>query len=77
MTHAGRVLQRLYAVGGEGFVDVFDVAPQAKKPSRLAHIPTAFKARTGLLIPSLSLLAVAVPPTSEHPASVLLFQVSR
>ncbi len=67
-------LRRLYVIGGEGFVDVFQVFDAHQEPTRLAHMPTAPRARTGLFIPDLQILAVAVPHTTNLPASVLLFQ---
>ncbi len=66
--------RRLYVIGGEGFVDVFSVAEKGAELTRLAHAPTAPRARTGLLIPELHLLVVAAPRVSRSPAAVLLFQ---
>jgi hypothetical protein len=66
-------LNRVYVVGGEGFVDVFKVADAAQAPTRLAHMPTAPRARTGLFIPDLQMLAVAAPRTTNGSANVLLF----
>ena len=67
-------LNRVYVIGGEGFVDVFQLSDATKEPVRLAHLPTATRARTGLFIPDLQTLAVAVPRTTNSPAAVLLFQ---
>jgi len=67
-------LKRVYVIGGEGFVDVFQVSDTAQEPARLAHLPTAPRARTGLFIPELRMLTVAAPPTTNGPAAVLLFQ---
>jgi len=67
-------LQRLYIVGGEGFVDVFDASEKGPEPRLLARVPTAPRARTGLHIPDLNLLAVAAPHTTNGPAAILLFQ---
>jgi len=44
-------LKRVYIIGGEGFVDVFQVSDTAQELLRLAHVPTAPRARTGLFIP--------------------------
>jgi hypothetical protein len=68
-------LHRLYLIGGEGFVDVFQVS-EAGQPIPLAHVPTAPRARTGLLIPELQLLTVAAPHTTNRPAAVLLFRTN-
>jgi hypothetical protein len=67
-------LKRLYVIGGEGAVDVFQTSETSREPKRLARRPTAPRARTGLFIPELRMLAVAAPHTRNDPASVLLFQ---
>jgi hypothetical protein len=67
-------LRRLYVIGGEGFIDVFQLADAAPAPARLARLPTAPRARTGLFIPELRLLAVAAPRTGRGPAAILLFR---
>jgi hypothetical protein len=67
-------LKRVYVIGGEGFVDVFQIPDPPREPTRLARMPTAPRARTGLFIPELRLLAVAAPHTMPRPAAVLLFQ---
>jgi hypothetical protein len=69
-------LKRVYVIGGEGFVDVFQLPDTAQEPARLAHLPTAPRARTGLFIPELRMLTVAAPHTTNRPAAVLLFQAS-
>ena len=68
--------ERLHVIGGEGFVDTFRIPEAAgtAELQRTARTPTAPRARTGLFIPALDLLAVAVPHTPDHPAAVLLFQ---
>ena len=65
---------RLYVIGGEGFVDVFQLSDSTQAPTRLAHLPTAPRARTGLFIPELRILTVAAPHTTNGPAALLLFQ---
>ena len=67
-------LKRVYVIGGEGFVDVFQLSDTAQAPARLAHLPTAPRARTGFFIPDSQLLTVAVPHTTNGSACVLLFQ---
>jgi len=68
-------LRRVYVIGGEGFVDVFRVPDTAEGPKRLTRLSTAPRARTGLFLPELGVLAVAAPHTTRSPASVLLFRV--
>ena len=72
-TQAGR----LYVIGGEGFVDVFDAPANTKVLPRLAQIPTVPKARTGLFIPESKTLAVAVPKTPRGPSTIFLFEATR
>jgi hypothetical protein len=69
--------QRLYVVGGEGFVDVFQVAESGAQLTLLGHMPTAPRARTGLFSPEPQTLAVAAPHFKDSPATVLLFQAQR
>jgi hypothetical protein len=66
---------RIYVIGGEGFVDVFNAA--ADGLPRLARIATAPKARTGLFMSDLRLLAVSAPHVGDQPARVLLFKTAR
>ena len=68
---------RLYVIGGEGYLDVFAVSADANRLERLARIPTAPRARTGLFLPSLHLICVAAPHTPGREASILLFRVGR
>jgi hypothetical protein len=66
--------RRVYAVGGEGFVDVFHCAPGAAGgPVRIGHVPTVPRARTGCYAPDLHLLVVAAPHDGDRPAQLLLF----
>jgi len=67
---------RVYVVGGEGFVDVFDGSAAAPYP-RLARIRTSPGARTGLFVPKRGLLYVAAPAREDREAKVLVYQVSR
>lgn len=69
-------LHRVYVIGGEGFVDVFHAPEKGTAPIQLAHLPTAPRARTGLFIPELNLLAVAAPHTTNRPAAVLLYRLT-
>jgi DNA-binding beta-propeller fold protein YncE len=64
---------RLYVIGGEGFVDVFDVSARSR-PIRLFHLSTAPGARTGLWSPELAQLFVAVPHRDRREAAVFVYQ---
>jgi hypothetical protein len=61
---------RLFAICGEGFIDVFDIAATAQ---RTAHIETEPAARTGFLDAEHSKLYLAVPKRGEKPAEVRVF----
>jgi DNA-binding beta-propeller fold protein YncE len=65
---------RVYVIGGEGFVDVFDASPSAKL-ARLARIATRAGARTGLWSSDLDRLFVASPLRNGHPAQIDVFGV--
>src|SRR5215471_1526342 len=63
---------RIYVIGGGGFVDVFD----QKGPdqyTRIEHLATAAGARTGFFAPDWGKLFVAVPHRGEQRAEVLIF----
>lgn len=60
---------RVYVIGGEGYVDVFDAAASANY-DRLARIPTRAGARTGLWSPDLDRLFVAWPSRNGKPAEI-------
>jgi DNA-binding beta-propeller fold protein YncE len=60
---------RVYVVGGEGFVDVFDAAASGKY-DRIAHIPTRTGARTGLWASDLDRLFVAWPAREGKDAEI-------
>jgi YVTN family beta-propeller protein len=62
---------RAYVIGGEGFVDVFDTSAPGRL-TRIARLPTAPKARTGLWSPELGQLFVAAPRRDGHEAAVLV-----
>ena len=69
--------KNIYVIGGEGFVDVFHASEPGGKLARVQRIPTVAKARTGLFIPDLHMLAVAVPHTTNGPATILLFRTKQ
>jgi DNA-binding beta-propeller fold protein YncE len=66
--------KRVYVVCGEGFIDVFDAAGGAYQ--RVVRLPTVRGARTGLFIPSLDLLAVAVRASGSEPAALWLYRAA-
>jgi DNA-binding beta-propeller fold protein YncE len=63
---------RVYVIGGGGFVDVFD-QKSADQYTRIEHLATAAGARTGFFAPDWEKLFVAVPHRGEQRAEVLIF----
>jgi DNA-binding beta-propeller fold protein YncE len=63
---------RLYVIGGEGFVDVFD----AGRYARLARLATRAGARTGLWSPELARLFVASPHRGGQEAAVQVYEAA-
>jgi DNA-binding beta-propeller fold protein YncE len=63
---------RVYVIGGEGYVDVFDANTSAKY-ARLARIATRVGARTGLWSSELDRLFIASPLREGHPAEIRVF----
>lgn len=70
-----RTLRQVYAIGGEGYVDVVDAQP-GKPLAWLGHVATAPGARTGLYIPEWNQLVVAAPQRGHQNARLLIFSVS-
>ena len=64
---------RVYVIGGQGYVDVFEPRDEAHL-QRVAHLPTAAGARTGLFVPEWSKLFVAVPRRGVERAGILVFE---
>jgi DNA-binding beta-propeller fold protein YncE len=64
---------RVYVLSNAGFVDVFQQA-DPDHYSRIAHIPTAPGAQTGLFVPALDKLFVGVPGRDKQPAAVRVYQ---
>ncbi len=63
--------RRLYALGGEGYIGVF----QQKDPDHyeeLARVPSAPGAKTGILVPEMKRLYVAVSPGEAKTAAAIL-----
>jgi hypothetical protein len=63
--------QRIYVIGGDGFVDVLH--RQADTLQRINRVPTRAGARTGLWVPALNRLYVAVPARGAERAEVRVF----
>ncbi len=63
---------RVYVIGGEGYVDVYDASPEANY-ARLARIATRVGARTGLWSTDLDRLFVASPLRNGRPAQIEVF----
>ena len=67
--------KRIYATsGGTGAVDVYKET-DADHYQSLGNVPSGPGAKTGLLVPQLSRLFVAVPPKGTTPAEVYVYQV--
>jgi DNA-binding beta-propeller fold protein YncE len=67
--------KRIYATsGGTGAVDVFKETDPDHYAS-LGNIPSGPGAKTGLLVPQLTRLFVAVPPRGTTPGEVYVYQV--
>jgi DNA-binding beta-propeller fold protein YncE len=63
---------RIYVICGEGAIDVF--GEQGDSYSRLDHIATVSGARTGLYVPELDRLFVAVRAQAGTPAAVWVYR---
>jgi hypothetical protein len=63
----------VYVIGGVGYVDVFEPKDEAHF-QRVAHLPTAAGARTGLFVPEWGRLFVAVPRRGGDRAGILVFE---
>jgi hypothetical protein len=61
--------QRVYVICGEGVVDVLD-----GNGLPIQRIPTAAGARTGLFVPELDRLFVAVPARTGKDAEIRVFE---
>ena len=68
-----RQRKRLYVAGGDGFLDVLDVA--SATPARIAHIATAAGARTGLFSQQQGRFYLAVPHRGTQRAEIRVFEV--
>ena len=68
--------KRVYASGGEGFLDVFEQR-DADHYARIAHLPTAAGARTSLFVPERERLYLAVPARGAQQAEIRVYAVAR
>jgi DNA-binding beta-propeller fold protein YncE len=66
--------KRLYASGGEGFIDVHRQV-DADHYEPVAHIPTGPTARTSLFVPQWKRLFVAVPRAADRQAEIRAYEV--
>jgi DNA-binding beta-propeller fold protein YncE len=64
--------QRVYVICGAGAVDVFE--PRGTGYERIAKVSTVSGARTGLFVPELDRLFVAVRASSGEPAAIWVFR---
>jgi DNA-binding beta-propeller fold protein YncE len=64
--------KRIYFAGSE-FTDVFEVK-DADHVERIGHIPTAFRAKTAILVPELKRFYLAVPHHGTKPAAVRVYE---
>jgi DNA-binding beta-propeller fold protein YncE len=65
--------RRVYVIGGAGFLDVFE-QNDADHYNRIAHLPTAAGARTGLFVPDWGKLFIAAPHRGEQRAQILVYE---
>ncbi len=64
----------IFAIGGNGYVDMFS-QQAADHYQLLAHVPTASGARTGLWVPELNRLYVAVPRQGAREAKIQIYDL--
>jgi len=66
------VRRRLYVICGEGFVDTFDTS--GEEYTRVGRLQTSGGSRTGLYIPEIDRLLVAIRASGKGPASVWILR---
>jgi WD40 repeat protein len=64
--------KRIYFAGTE-FTDVFEIK-DADHVERIGHIPTAFRAKTALLVPELNRFYVAIPHHGTKTAAIRVYE---
>ena len=67
--------KRVY-FAGTMFTDVFE-QKDADHYEKVGHIPTAFRAKTAILVPELNRYYVAVPHHGAAPAAVRVYEVTQ
>ena len=65
--------KRIY-ISGSGFVDIYQ-QKDADHYDQIAHVPTAFKARTSILVPEWKKYYLAIPHHGTTPAAVRVYDV--
>lgn len=65
--------KRLYVIGGQGFVDVFQ-REDADHYKAISRVATAAGARTGLFVSEINRLFVAVPHRGAQQAAILMLE---
>ncbi|MGE5376473.1 MAG: YncE family protein [Bacteroidota bacterium] len=66
----------IYAIGGEGSVDIFH-QQDANHYQSVTRIPTAAGARTGLWVPEWNRLFIAVPHKAAHEAEIRVYELQQ
>ncbi len=64
----------MFVIGGEGYIDIFS-QQDADHYQLLTRIPTASGARTGLWVPELNHLYVAVPHQGKQEAEIQVYEL--
>ena len=66
---------RLYVPGGEGYIGIYDTS-NPNHISRIAQVPSAPGAKTGILLPDMKrLLLAASPGDTKNTAMILTYQL--
>ncbi len=63
---------RVYLICGSGFIDVLHA--DAERYKRIAQLPTAIGARTGLFVPELDLLLLGVRGGPRRPTAIWVYK---
>ena len=66
--------KRLYVIGGEGFITVLE-QQDADHYRQIQKLPTAAGARTGLFVPELAKIFLAVPHRGAQGAEIRVYDV--
>jgi len=68
------VHKMIFVIGGEGYIDIFS-QQDASNYELMTRIPTAPGARTGLWVPELNRLYVAIPHRGSQEAEIQIFEL--